>query len=41
MTITIIKSIKTKNNKVVIYIDKILTKVIVEVDGSNDNKKDK
>lgn len=41
MTITIIKSIKTKNNKVVIYIDKILTKVIVEVDKSNNNKKDK
>ena len=41
MTITIIKSIKTKNNKVVIYIDKILTKIIVEVDKSNNNKKDK
>ena len=41
MTITIIKSIKTKNNKVVIYIDKILTKIIVEVNKSNNNKKDK
>lgn len=41
MTITTIKSIKTKNNKVVIYIDKILTKVIVEVDKSNNNKKNK
>ena len=41
MTITTIKSIKTKTNKVVIYIDKILTKVIVEVDKSNNNKKKK